>query len=165
MQSGTVIAVNGKGRRRTFTRPAWDLLGKNKEGWNEVASEEISDVKLIAPLVKPPTGTKPQPAPQTQKIENVLKNQAQNSDNAPGTVAKINFENAIDEFAAAEELEQKKQTFFRAATGTKAGVIKDYFDSQTPSIIYEKSAKVNQLIAQLGELLEWDTTKFQKMFS
>ena len=49
-----VYAVHEKHGKTRFTRRSWDLLGKNKRGWEEVSKEEIVKTVETVPIPMQP---------------------------------------------------------------------------------------------------------------
>lgn len=151
--NGIIYAINRRGVKRPFTRIAWDLLGKNKEGWTEVKEQPITNVIYQKLQSRPNTGE--------QKIENVAKTKIQAEEPAGQKIENV-LGNVVTQEPATEEV---RQQFFAAAKGLNGGKIKDYFDSATPRIEYSKKSQPIELVSKLGEVLNYDIVALQKLFS
>lgn len=144
--TSTLWAQKSNGTKRQFTRIAWDLLGKNKEDWVEVAEQPVTNI-VANKLKKPSTGD--------QKVLNVA-TRATNQ-----TVSnESNKKEDTEHFS-----EEQKQQFIDAAKGLNAGPIKDYFDSQEPRIEFDKKLGKPAMIEKLGEVLKYDIVELQKLFN
>jgi hypothetical protein len=169
--SGDVWAIKN-GKRRRFTRAAWDLLGKNKEGWEALPDVTIENIADKTTLTKPATGQKqPIVKPVKQVIENVAsKEPAQTVDNIAkvvedGTQAGETSEQGKNEASTETISAQQKEVFAKAAKGINKGAIKDFFDKQEPPVGYENGWDVKRLVEQLGNHLNWSIVELQKAFN
>lgn len=163
----TIVAIKN-GRKKTFTERTWELLGPRHEGYVEIPDVEIKNI-----VTKPAPGTKATPnKPATgnkggQTIHNTTpaKGEEQQVTNTAAADAGEPSQADSKGSDAAAVSEKQKADFLNAAKGTTGGVIKDYFDGCTPKVKYKKSASQDDLINQLGEVLDWNVLEFQKLFS
>ena len=102
-----IIAKNSKGETRIFNQVQWNLLGKNKEGWEPVTDQSV----VSAPL--PSTGEKEKAASVDSVVQKV-------SNEAMA---------ATEHFQPVEDA-KNKEAFVGACEGITKTTIKDYFDKE-----------------------------------
>lgn len=165
-----IVAKKGN-RHRQFNETEWALLGKNKNGW-----EQVSDI-TVENIIKPNTGEKKIVAPpvtgekgKTKKPEEIVVTNSvtqkeigdANEKNSPND---ISVENNVNNSKKIEPSEETKSEFMLSLEGLTANTIKDFFDNQTPAIKYDKKAKIDPLKLQFAEHFNYDLVAKQKAFS
>lgn len=136
--------VNGRTLKQRFSERAWNLLGKDKGGWESATEQPI---KNTIEAQKSVPGKE-------QKIENALKSNGVDSGTIENNVGK-----------GPEPSEAVKEKFMKAIEGFSKGNIKDYFDSQEPPVEYNNKAQLTELKNQLAAHLKYDVIELQKIFS
>lgn len=144
----TVVGINKKGERRTFSRISWDLA---HDGWTEVVEQPLTNVLPPATKQRPNIGN-------TQKINNLVKDGIEVKEPIK------NEEPKTDAVIATEVSKEQKDEFYARAKGLNAGPIKDYFENAVPPIAYDKRSHKPELIEKLGEVLNFNVIEFQKIF-
>lgn len=151
---GYVIAEK-KGQRRKFTDAAWKLLGNNKNGWAEVASQAVSNVaQTVTPAAKPNTGNKP------QKITNVKTEESEKAQPVTNVAKEESAQPIVNTVGGAS-----KEQFLKAAESLGKTAIKEFFDSQNPPVKVSNRANIEELREQLGDYLLWNVEAFNKKFN
>jgi len=135
------------GMKRRFTQSCWDLVGPNKNGWTLMEDSVISNV--LDSVEKPSTGQK---TILNSNMENIL---------IEKPILNPNIENILIE----KKTNADAEIFIKAAEGLKRGDIKDFFDKQTPAVVYKNNSNAKDLITHLGEFLNFDIVELQKNFS
>lgn len=126
------------GKKRSFTKKCWEMMGRNKNGWVLTADQEIGNGAQIKTegVQKPVTG---------QKVSNGTKAEAEKK--------------------TVKVAPEQKEEFLKATQGIKKSAVKDFFDNQFPAVGYSNSDDEATLKNKLGEHLGWDLVKLQKAFN
>ena len=157
----SILAVNSKGQKQTFSDLAWKLLGKNTGDWKEVANQSISN-----------TVTRPNMGPQT--ISNTAGKSKEEIEEAARVAAfdkKFNSgtDNSNEEDSEEEGKKTKtdtgKEEFNKALEGISNSVIKEFFDKQDPKVTYSnKKQDAGMIKPLLADYLKYDIVALQKAF-
>jgi len=139
----TIIIRKGTMTKKV-TRYAWDLMGKNKQGWEEVETNDQIAVNEVSPARVQPSVVDAGPVV-----------------NEATTVEEPTAVNEITETSKTSEtgssfVEQAKEL------NLKTGVLKDFCDIN--SISYKPKDKPETLLEKIGEFLGNDIEKFKKEF-
>lgn len=156
-----VWAKDKNGNKRRFTQMSWDLLGKNKEGW-ELMEDHIIHNVANKTLLKPNTGEKPKVTTTMHNALDKEKNDGPKTDNTDNTLT--NKDPKTDENKTATNNSEELENFLRAAEGIKRGDIKDFFDKQTPPVEYKQTENTHALTLKLASFFKNDVVEFQKSF-
>lgn len=157
----SILAVNSKGQKQTFSDLAWKLLGKNTGDWKEVANQTISN-----------TANRPNMGPQT--ISNTAGKSKEELEEASRVAAfdkKFNSGTAVNDKEDADEdggktkEDPKKEEFNKALEGISNSVIKEFFDKQDPKVTYSnKKQDAGMIKPLLADYLKYDIVALQKAF-
>lgn len=144
-----VVAVKN-GKKKTFSDYAWKLLGKNKNGW-----EEISDL-AGQPVVNEVVKTKPVVNPAIQEVSNEVENTV--SEN----VVSNEVGNKSEETATKESfIENAKAAMETEAV--KRNQLKDFLDGLEVS--YKQNISNNDLLGLVADNMNNDIELFKSTFN
>lgn len=132
---------------RKFNLLEWDLLGKNKNGWEMIQDQKATsnvDVKI-----KPSTGEKKESSGEQFVSNEIASGQEQEAENISKDEDEQKHKDEINSFLIATE-------------GFTKGVIKDFFDKN--NIKYDNNAKLDELKIKLGEHLKWNVESLAENF-
>ncbi len=162
-----VYAKNAKGHKQRFTRASWDAIGKNKNGWYEVASQAVDNTVDKAPDMGPKKVIKPA----VQTVDNKLETKTdQKADNNAGLteeeiLEKARVDAADKKYNSPEKTKPTKEQiseFELAIEGLNRGTIKDFLDGKKAK--YNKTGNLVALKTALGEHFNFDLNAFQESF-
>lgn len=135
----SVIAVNKKGQKQSFSDMAWRMLGKAdpegyKNGWKEVNQQVVTNT-----VNQIPTGEKEEPVSNTANTE------------PEQTVSNANSKG---------KTEADKAEFMAAIAGLSPSIMKDFLDKK--NVKYKKKSSSEELAGLMAENLNYDVTALQK---
>lgn len=127
-----MITAIKNGHKKNFSDYAWKLLGKNKNGWEQVSDSVAKNI--VNKTDMPDSGQKS--APTKQVVENTVIEEEKDST--------VNTSNALEEATV-----DGKDLFVKAVkeSGITKAQIKDFLDSK------EVSYKVNDSLETLSSIL------------
>lgn len=144
--------IAGKPQRQRFSRKGWDLLGPDKNGWNEVDEQNIeNDIQIL----KNKAGKNGQVLTNDVKTD-LVKHEEKTELKPP--------QNKTDEIVL-EEDDPKLIEFLKHTKGLNKGTIKDYFDRQEPPVKYDNAAGIEVLKRVLAVHLKYNIVELQKALS
>lgn len=143
-----IKVVKDKVLKQRFSDYTWNLLGPDKNGWVRTEPQTIHNT-IESQKSANKTGDQVISNSVSKKVEQVIDNNV----NKPIVSSKQTVE------------ESKKAEFMASLEGLSKNRIKDFFDSQEPSVKYDNKAKVDELKVQFAEHFNYDIAKLQEIFS
>lgn len=146
-----VLAIKN-GKKQIFSDLAWQLLGKNKNGW--VAQETTAK---ISNSVEVPVNNGANTTPPDMGVndkEELEKKETIDNNAEPKKEVEVPAENNTN---------PKESEFLTAVAGISRAAIKDYFDKN--NVKYKNKSDDKALQAQLAKHLNYDIVELQKAFA